>query len=153
MELTKILVQMFSRLELAGAQDFGAGHFGIIFKTKSAVERFLNNPVVTVLDQEVRFDYRGSQAKVMKVLPYPDDLPDEAFCRALGPYGQVHSCPKESVDFQACGRVFVGRVLRRTGQFLAWSQLDSQCSASVRLLGALHPVWLSWPLRGCMHDA
>lgn len=97
-ELTKILVQKFSRQELSGVQDFGAGRFEIFFKTKSAVERFLNNPVLTVREQDVRFDYRGSQAKAIRVLHYPNDQPDEALCRALGSFGQVHSCSKESVS-------------------------------------------------------
>ncbi|KAH9363204.1 hypothetical protein HPB48_003863 [Haemaphysalis longicornis] len=97
-EPTKILVQIFSRQELAGVQDFGAGRFEIFFKSKSAVESFLNNPVVTVRDQDVRFDYRASQAKVIRVLHYPNDQPDEALCRALGSFAQVHSCSKESVS-------------------------------------------------------
>ncbi|KAH9383279.1 hypothetical protein HPB48_024399 [Haemaphysalis longicornis] len=94
----KILVQKFSRQELSGVQDFGAGRFEIFFKTKSAVERFLNNPVVTVREQDVGIDYRGSQAKAIRVLHYPNDQPDEALCRALGSFGQVHSCSKESVS-------------------------------------------------------
>ncbi|KAH9383468.1 hypothetical protein HPB48_024977 [Haemaphysalis longicornis] len=53
-----------------------------------------NNPVITVRDQDARFDYRGSQAKVIKVLHYPNDQPDEALCCALGSFGQVHSCSK-----------------------------------------------------------
>lgn len=96
-ELTKILVQQFSKQELGGVQDFGAGRFEIFFKNRTAVERFLSSPVVTVRDQEVRFEYRGSQAKVVRVLHYPNDQPDEALCRAIGVYGQVHSCSKESV--------------------------------------------------------
>lgn len=96
-DLTKILVQRFSKQELGGVQDFGAGRFEIFFKTKPAVERFLASPVVTVREQEIRFEYRGSQAKVVRVLHYPNDQQDEALCRALGVFGQVHSCSKESV--------------------------------------------------------
>ncbi|KAH9379595.1 hypothetical protein HPB48_022887 [Haemaphysalis longicornis] len=48
--------------------------------------------------QDVRFDYRGSQAKAIRVLHYRNDLPEEALYHALGSFGQVHSCSKESVS-------------------------------------------------------
>ncbi|KAH9372077.1 hypothetical protein HPB48_015779 [Haemaphysalis longicornis] len=107
-ELTKILVQTFSRQELSGVQDFGAGRFEIFFKSKSVVERFLNNPAITVREQDVRFDYRGSQAKAIRMLHYPNDQPDEALCRALGSLGRMRVDMNKAVpNLVAVGRFTV----------------------------------------------
>lgn len=89
-ELVKILVQHFTKAELSGVQDFSGGRFGVVFKTKVAVERFLADPVIEVRDEKVKFEYRGSKVKVVSIFQYPLEEPDDELRRVLSEYGQVH---------------------------------------------------------------
>lgn len=52
-ELRKILVQRFTKAELSGVQDFSAGRFEVVSKTKAAVDCFLANPIVEVREEKV----------------------------------------------------------------------------------------------------
>lgn len=97
MDLCKILVQRFSRSELKGVQDFSGGRFEVVFASKAAVDRFLADPVVEIMEQKVRFEFRGSRVKIVRVLNYAIEDPEDELRRALGAYGQVHAIQKESV--------------------------------------------------------
>lgn len=96
-ELVKLLVQRFTKAELSGVQDFSGGRFEVVFKTKAAVERFLADPVVEIREEKVRFEYRGSRAKVVRIFQYPLEEPDEELRKILGAYGQVHGMQRETI--------------------------------------------------------
>lgn len=96
-ELVKLLVQRFTKNELSGVQDFSAGRFEVVFKTKDAVDRFLADPVVEVRGEQVRFEYRGSRVKIVRVFNYPLEEQDEELRRVLGEYGSVHGMQRETI--------------------------------------------------------
>lgn len=96
-DLCKIMVQRFTRSELRGVQDFTGGKFEVVFATKAAVDRFIADPVVEIQDQKVRFEYRGSRVKVVRVFHYPVEDSEEELKRVLGAYGQVYAIQRESV--------------------------------------------------------
>lgn len=96
-ELVKLLVQRFTKNELSGVQDFSAGRFEVVFKTKDAVDRFLADPVVEVRGEQVRFEYRGSRVKIVRVYNYPLEEQDEELRRVLGGYGTVHAMQRETI--------------------------------------------------------
>ncbi|KAH9384933.1 hypothetical protein HPB48_026963 [Haemaphysalis longicornis] len=87
----------FTNNELSGVQDFSAGRFEVVFKTKDAVDRFLADPVVEVRGEQVRFEYRGSRVKIVTVFSYPLEQQDEELRRVLGGYGSVHAMQRETI--------------------------------------------------------
>lgn len=96
-DLCKILVTRFTKAELGGVQDFSAGRFEVVFKTKAAVDRFLADPVVEVKEEKVKFEYRGSRAKTVRIFQYPLEESDEELKRVLVAYGTVHAMQRETI--------------------------------------------------------
>ncbi|KAH7951104.1 hypothetical protein HPB52_004735 [Rhipicephalus sanguineus] len=100
-DICKELVKRFSPNELKCVQDFGAGRFEVTFATKAAVERFLDQSVVKVRNEEVKFEYRGVRVKTVRVLSYPADASDSALLNGLAAYGKVLGVDYEHVpDFK-----------------------------------------------------
>ncbi|KAH6926147.1 hypothetical protein HPB50_015294 [Hyalomma asiaticum] len=68
-DLCKELVKRFAQTDLRAVQDFGAGRFEIVFRTKAIVDRFLADPVLKVKETEIKFEYRGVRTKIVRVKP------------------------------------------------------------------------------------
>ncbi|KAH6938915.1 hypothetical protein HPB50_014840 [Hyalomma asiaticum] len=99
-DLCKELVKRFAQTDLRAVQDFGAGRFEIVFRTKAMVDRFLADPVLKVRENEIKFEYRGVRTKIVRVLGYPCQDGEQALIRELGAYGKVLGVQHESVkDF------------------------------------------------------
>ncbi|KAK8781162.1 hypothetical protein V5799_017498 [Amblyomma americanum] len=96
-ELTKILVKSFSKNELGGVQDFTGGKYEVFLKTRAAVERFLQDPVVEVKGTSVTFEYRGTRAKMVRVFGYSAEHHDVELASALEQFGKIVSVTRESV--------------------------------------------------------
>lgn len=96
-ELTKILVKRFSKNELGGVQDFTGGKYEVFLKTRAAVERFLQDPVVEVKGTPVTFEYRGTRAKMVRVFGYSAEHHDVELTSALEQFGKIVSVTRESV--------------------------------------------------------
>ncbi|KAH9361959.1 hypothetical protein HPB48_003632 [Haemaphysalis longicornis] len=94
-EVGKALLQLFSLAEIHGVQDFLGGRTEILFKTPAAVEKMLADPSLTVGEHKLRFSYRGSREKVVRVSSYPMDTPDDHLKCALSAYGQVSEVRRE----------------------------------------------------------
>ncbi|KAH9366773.1 hypothetical protein HPB48_009598 [Haemaphysalis longicornis] len=96
-DLVKLLVQRFTKSEFSGVQDFSAGRFEVVFKTKDADDRFLADPAVELRGEQVRFEYRGSRVKIVRVFNYPLEEQDVDLRRVLGGYGSVHAMQRETI--------------------------------------------------------
>ncbi|KAH7980469.1 hypothetical protein HPB49_016361 [Dermacentor silvarum] len=96
-DICKALVQRFSQSEVKSVQDFGAGRFEVTFKSKAAIDCFSANPALKVRDLEIQFEYRGVRTKVVKVLGYPSNLPDQALSAWLHVFGKVLGISEECV--------------------------------------------------------
>ncbi|KAH6925718.1 hypothetical protein HPB50_008903 [Hyalomma asiaticum] len=53
-DLCEELVKRFAQTDLRAVQDFGAGRFELVFRTKAMVDRFLADPVLKVRENEIK---------------------------------------------------------------------------------------------------
>lgn len=82
MDLCKVPVQRFTKTELSGVQDCSAGRFEVV------VDRFL----AEVSEEKVRFQYRGSRAKFVRIFQQ-----DEELRRVLSWYGTVYAIQRDTI--------------------------------------------------------
>ncbi|KAK8767918.1 hypothetical protein V5799_030892 [Amblyomma americanum] len=96
LDLSKILVNRFTKAELGGVQDFTGRKFEVFLKTRAAVERFLQDPVVEVNGTAVPFEYRGTRDKLLRAFGYSSEHHNVELVTALQPYGKILSVSRES---------------------------------------------------------
>ncbi|KAK8774352.1 hypothetical protein V5799_011117 [Amblyomma americanum] len=72
------------------------GKFEIFLKTRAAVERFPQDPVVEVKGTAVSFQYRGARVKLVRAFGYSSEHHDVELVTALQPYGKILSVSRES---------------------------------------------------------
>lgn len=96
-EIGKALLKRFTLAELHGVQDFQGGRTEILFKTRAAVDKMLSDPNISVGEHKLRFSYRGSLEKVVRVLSYPMDASDDHLRCALSAYGRVSEVRRETM--------------------------------------------------------
>lgn len=88
-DVGKALLKRFTLADVHGVQDFQAGRTEILFKHMRAVEGMLADPTLRVGDHSIRFSYRGSREKTVRVISYPMDASDEQLKSALSAFGRV----------------------------------------------------------------
>ncbi|KAL3185230.1 hypothetical protein MRX96_031102 [Rhipicephalus microplus] len=67
-DICKELFKRFKLIELKCVQDYGLGKFEVTFATDEASRRFSHYSVPVFRDARIRFQYRGVQVKVVRVL-------------------------------------------------------------------------------------
>lgn len=60
-----------------------------MFKNMKAVEKMLSDPTIAVGEHKIRFTYRGSHKKVIRVSSYPMDPSDDQLKCAFSAFGRV----------------------------------------------------------------
>lgn len=95
-EVGKALLKRFTLHDVHGVQDFQSGRTEVLFKHMKAVERMLSEPTLRVGEHSIRFSYRGSREKTIRVISYPMDASDEQLKSALSAFGRVVELKRET---------------------------------------------------------
>lgn len=69
-EVGKALLKRFTLADVHGVQDFQSGQTEILFKHMKAVEKTLSESTLRIGEHTVRFSYRGSHEKIVRVSSY-----------------------------------------------------------------------------------
>lgn len=113
-QLTKHLVQKFSKSKLGSVQDFTEGKYEIFLKTHAVVERFLQDLTLKVKVTKIVLEYWGTHAKVMHIFGYSSEHQDVELTSALQLFRKTVHVSQESVPDFLTATIAIRQEMRAT---------------------------------------